>query len=90
MPIIKFTRALKRFYPNLESVVLDVNDVKQVIEEVDKKYLGIKSYILDDQGALRQHVNVFVDGQMIEDRETLSDLLQADSEVYIMQALSGG
>ncbi|HEB62328.1 MAG TPA: molybdenum cofactor biosynthesis protein MoaD [Bacteroidetes bacterium] len=90
MPTIKFTHALKRFYPDLASLVLQVNDVRQAIEEIDKKYLGIKSYILDDHGALRQHVNVFIDGQMIKDRETLSDRLQSDSEVYIMQALSGG
>jgi hypothetical protein len=46
--------------------------------------------VLDDQGRLRQHVNIFIDGVMIKDRNHLSDPFQENSEIYIMQALSGG
>ena len=90
MAEIKFTNALKRFYPDLKSFQSEVNIVSEVIRIVDGKYPGIKSYIVDEQGRLRKHVNIFVDGRMIEDRENLSDTLEPGSEVYIMQALSGG
>lgn len=90
MPSIKFTQALKRFYPDLESVDLEVTTVKEVINALEKKHPGISSYIVDDQGVLRQHVNIFVDGSMIKDRESLTDELTPTTEVYIMQALSGG
>jgi len=33
---------------------------------------------------------VFVNGVMIRDRQTLSDSVASDAEVYVMQALSGG
>jgi hypothetical protein len=46
--------------------------------------------VLDDQGRLRQHVNIFIDGVMIKDRTSLSDPFRENSEIYIMQALSGG
>jgi sulfur carrier protein ThiS len=39
---------------------------------------------------LRKHIAVFVDGKMVADREGLSDPVNQDSEIYIMQALSGG
>lgn len=47
-------------------------------------------YIVDDQGALRKHLAVFIDGRPIRDRQRLSDALAADSRVYVVQALSGG
>lgn len=50
----------------------------------------LRNYILDDQGALRKHVAIFVDGEQIRDRKQLSDPLRADAQVYVVQALSGG
>lgn len=47
-------------------------------------------YIFDDQGALRQHMVVFVNGQQVLDRRDLSDELPPHAEVFVMQALSGG
>ncbi len=90
MVSIKFTHALKRFYPDLQPLESQANLVSEVIGEVEDRYPGIRNYILDDQGRVRKHVNIFVDGKMIADREQLSDRLEANSEVYIMQALSGG
>lgn len=90
MATIKFTRALKRFYPELDTLELVASDVRTVLQEIEQQYQGLTDYLIDEQGSLRQHVNIFVDGQMISDREQLSDALAANSEVFIMQALSGG
>jgi molybdopterin converting factor small subunit len=49
-----------------------------------------RGYVLDDQGALRHHMVVFVDGEQVRDRVGLSDPVAADGELYVMQALSGG
>jgi sulfur carrier protein ThiS len=49
-----------------------------------------RGYVLDEQGHLRKHVVVFVDGQRVRDREQLSDPVRDSSEVYVMQALTGG
>lgn len=50
----------------------------------------LRSYVLDDQGLLRRHVAVFVDGRLVTDRLGLRDLVDESSDVYVMQALSGG
>ena len=47
-------------------------------------------YILDDQGHLRQHVVVFIDGRRVSDRAALDDKLAPGSNVHVLQALSGG
>ena len=51
---------------------------------------ALRGYLFNDQGRLRAHVAVFVDGRLIRDRRTLSDTLNATSRVYVAQALSGG
>ena len=90
MPKVNFTYALKRFFPGIESTAVDANNVRDTLNSLEEKFPGLKSYILDDQGRMRQHVNIFVDGELIRDRETLSDSVNAGSDVYVMQALSGG
>ncbi len=51
---------------------------------------SVRSYILDEQGAIRRHVAVFAGGTQIADPATLSDPVTDGTEIYVMQALSGG
>ena len=90
MPNVRFTYALKRFFPNLKDIPAGGKSFREIFTELDGHYPGISSYILDEQGNLRKHVNIFIDGKMISDRKTLSDPFTSNSEIYIMQALSGG
>lgn len=50
----------------------------------------LRGYVLDEQGTVRHHVAIFVDGQAIRDKRDLVVPLAPAAEVYIMQALSGG
>ena len=50
----------------------------------------LRGYILDDQGGLRRHLSVFVDGMPLRDRRHLSDPVDQNSRIYVVQALSGG
>ena len=51
---------------------------------------ALQSYVLDEQGCVRKHVAVFVNGQLLHDRKHLDVPLAADDRVYVAQALSGG
>ena len=85
-----FTYALKRFFPGIEETEVTAGSVKEVLAQLENSYPGLSGYIVDDQGQLRQHVNVFVNGTLIKDRKALSDVVGEADEVYFMQALSGG
>jgi molybdopterin synthase sulfur carrier subunit len=50
----------------------------------------LQGYVLDDRGNLRRHVCVFADGQRLARDATLRHPVRPDSQVYVMQALSGG
>ena len=90
MPTVKFTYALKRFFPGLKDTPANGNTLASILQEMDANYPGVRSYLLDEQGSLRHHVNIFIGGTMIKDRTALSDSFPDNSEIYIMQALSGG
>ncbi len=50
----------------------------------------VRGYVLDDQGAVRKHVAIFINRQLIRDRATLADRIGEDDEIFVAQALSGG
>ncbi len=87
---VRFTRHLRRFFPALEPISVPEGTVAEIVSAVDARFPGIAAYVVTEAGGLRKHVNVFVDGEMIADRANLTDEVPAGSEVFIMQALSGG
>src|SRR5690606_29720942 len=89
MAIVHFTSHLQSFV-NCEPVEVTGENVGAAVAAALVGRDQLRTYILDDQGRLRRHVMIFVDGQMIEDRLGLSDPIKVDAEVYVMQALSGG
>jgi molybdopterin synthase sulfur carrier subunit len=89
MPRVVFTRNLLRHLP-APPVEAPGDTVRAVLDAVFATNPRLRGYVLDDQGRLRQHVVVFVDGELIRDRLTLADPVAERSEVAVMQALSGG
>jgi len=71
----------------MEAAGATVGEVLAAVFAANKEARG---YFLDDQFHVRNHVVVFVDGEPITDRQNLTDPVKADSEIYLMQALSGG
>ena len=89
MPQISFTENLKR-HIECPPVAVPGVTVREVLEAVFADNPMLKSYILDDQGRVRRHVNVFINGGFVSDRLALSDPVGPTDEVFVFQALSGG
>lgn len=89
MPRVVFTKNLQRHVPCPPASVEGAT-VADVLDAVFAANERLRGYVVDERGALRKHMVVFVDGHQLVDRATLSDAVAADGEVYVMQALSGG
>jgi sulfur-carrier protein len=89
MAKVFFTANLRR-HVDCPSMEADGETVRAVLGKVFAVQDRLGAYVLDDQGALRKHMTILVDGRRIGDREALSDAVRPDSEVWVMQALSGG
>ena len=90
MAHVSFTRHLTRFFPTLEARDVPAATVRELIDALERSHPGLSSYLVDETGRLRRHVNVFVGEEPVRDRARLSDPLGPDARVFIMQALSGG
>ena len=84
------------FTPNLQRHVacppceVDGANVRDVLDAAFAANERARGYVLDELGALRKHMIVFVDGEQIRDRQGLTDPVPPGGEVYVFQALSGG
>lgn len=89
MPTVAFTTALQRFLPAPTAQVGGAT-VGQALAEVFAARPALRGYLLDDQGTLRRHIVVYVNGAPAADRAALSDPVGATDEIYVFQALTGG
>ena len=89
MARVTFTQNLQRHVECPPSTV-GGRTVREALEAVFAERPRARGYVLDDQGQVRKHVVIFVDGRQLFDRENLGDAVGETSEIYVMQALSGG
>jgi molybdopterin synthase sulfur carrier subunit len=89
MPTVSFTPQLERFLP-APTVTVEAATVGDALAAVFEAHPALRGYVLDDQGAVRQHVAVFVNGGLIADRARLTDPVEPTDEIYVLQALTGG
>lgn len=89
MAQVVFTENLQR-HLSCPPQQVEASTVREALDAVFAGRAEMRGYVLDDQGALRHHMAVFVDGEHIQDRRTLADPVKPNSEIYVMQALSGG
>ncbi|MGX5729831.1 MoaD/ThiS family protein [Pseudoxanthomonas beigongshangi] len=89
--------ALTRWLPSTEGhsggelrMQLAGGSVGELLQAAFARHPSLRGYVLDEHGAVRHHVAVFIDGQCLRDKRDLGQPVQEDAELYVMQALSGG
>jgi sulfur carrier protein ThiS len=89
MPLVDFTPHLKR-YAKCDAQEVVGTTVCEALNAVFENNSVLRGYVLDEHGALRHHMVIFVDGEPVQDRRKLSDPVSVQGRVLVMQALSGG
>jgi molybdopterin synthase sulfur carrier subunit len=59
----------------------------ELLDDLDRRYPGIRFRMIDEQDGIRRHIRIFVNGEQVR---ALGARLGAADEVMIVQALSGG
>lgn len=89
MSRISFTENLRR-HLSCPPAPVEGATVREALEATFAGNPRLRSYLVDDQGRLRKHVNVFVNNRAVVDRLNLSDPVGGDDDIFVFQALSGG
>jgi hypothetical protein len=86
---IAFTQHLRAVGP-IKAEACPGATLAEMLDALHPRYPRLKDYVLDDQGRLRRHVAIFIDGALTPRESALTRRLAPASEVYVFQALSGG
>ena len=89
MALVVFTKNLQR-HVACPPTHAEGATLREVLDAVFAENPPLRGYVVDERGALRKHMNIFVNGVQVVDRRGLNEVVAPDAEVYVMQALSGG
>lgn len=89
MPVVEFAPALTRHVP-CEPQHVPAATLGAALDAAFAAAPALRGYVLDEQGAVRKHVAVFVNGRLVTDRVRLDVPLAAQDKVAVIQALTGG
>ena len=88
---IRIPGLLRSYTKGAESVTLDLPapsaTLADALAEIDRRFPGFRFRIVDEQGAIRPHIKIFIDGVLARD---LSTVARPAAELMIVGALSGG
>lgn len=89
MPRVSFPQVLQR---HIRCAPVDVvgATVREALRAAFAVHPTVEGYLLDESGALRPHVTVFVDGVPVRDRVQLATPCAPGARIDVLQALSGG
>lgn len=89
MATIRFTQNIQRHVacPTREA---NGSNLREVLDDYFRENERARGYVLDEQGKVRQHMVLFIDGEEIHDRTKLSDAVKPDSVIDVIQSLAGG
>ncbi len=89
MPTVEFAPALTRHVPCPPQSV-EATTLRAALDNAFLAAPALRNYVLDEQGAVRKHVAVFVNARMIASRSQLDIPLAGQDKVMVIQALTGG
>lgn len=84
---VRIPTPLRSYTGEQANVIAEGSTLDELFDDLDRQYPGIRFRVVDEQGALRQHMSVFLGEERCRD---LSTPLDGFDEVVVMQALSGG
>ena len=85
--IIRIASPLLSYTKGISNIEINKPFLNEVLDELDQKYPGIKFRFIDEQDRIRKHMTIFVNGIVTKD---IFIPLEKNSEIYIVQLISGG
>jgi molybdopterin converting factor small subunit len=64
--------------------------VGEALQELWQLHVGLRDRVVNEQGQLRTHVNIFVDGENIRRKQLLETPISNPTEITILPSVSGG
>jgi sulfur-carrier protein len=90
MAKVRIPTPLRKLTNNEELVEVNANNVGEAITQLQTRYPGIKERLVDETGAIRRFVNVYVNEEDIRFLQNQETPLKGTDEISIIPAIAGG
>ena len=90
MPIVRFPTVMKYYVNNQGEFFVPASTVNELLSRIIEQYPSIRFHLVDSEGKLRRHFNVFVNGTHIRDLNGMDSALNAEDKVILMVSAAGG
>ena len=87
---VKIPTPLRKYTQGSGGVEAQGDTVAALIDDLERRYSGLKERICDESGQVRRFVNIFVNGEDIRFLKHLDTPLKAGDELSIVPAIAGG
>lgn len=86
MPVVKLRAPLTELTGGTRELQLDGATVRDVLQALENEHPAIAGWILDERTTIRQHINVFVNGERGREDTTLTP----EDRIHVLPSISGG
>jgi molybdopterin synthase sulfur carrier subunit len=90
MPTVRFPNVMKFYIDNQAELHVPAATVGELIRTIVEKYPSVKFHLVDSEGNLRKHFNIFINGTHIRDLDGIDTLLKEEDKVILMASAAGG
>src|SRR5687767_3085136 len=93
MPVVRLPAVLAAYAEGARRMPVELPQpatVGSLLQTLGSAHPGVRHRVLDETGALRRHVNVFVNGESVRWLDGLATPVGPDDEISIIPAVSGG
>lgn len=90
MATVRIPSPLRRYTDGQSKVTTKGSTIKELIDNLEGQYPGLKSRLCDDQGQIKAYVNIFVNEEEIRTRQGSETPIEDKDEISIIPAMAGG
>jgi molybdopterin synthase sulfur carrier subunit len=90
MPTVRFPAVMKYYLDNQAEFFVPASTMNELVDQIIERYPSIKFHLVDSEGSLRKHFNVFVNGIHIRELNGMDTPLHEEDKVILMASAAGG
>ena len=90
MPTVRFPNVMKFYVNNQAEFFVPASTVQQMVDRIVEEYPSVKFHLVDSEGNLRKHFNIFVNQVHIRDLDGMETKLEETDKVILMASAAGG
>jgi sulfur-carrier protein len=86
MALVRLRGPLKKLAGDRSDHAIEADSVAELLRELEREQPAVGGWILDERGLIRQHINVFVNGERASEETSVGP----DDRIEVLPAISGG